>query len=100
MMHVRSLLHPHAPARAYTDRAAHLVERIKIEARWHLAGGEHVDPEDDDARHHFLSLWPLIRNRRLPAGDIAAHFYDIASDQGALLAGLIIARRNRTSTTS
>jgi hypothetical protein len=96
MMHARHFYHQ--PPTNVTARAAHLVERIKIEARWHLAGGEPVEAEDADARHHFVSLWPLIRNRRLPAGDIAANFYDIARDQGALLAGLIIARRNRTST--
>lgn len=97
MMHARNF--PQPPTNA-TDRAACLVERIKIEARWYLAGGETIDAEGDDARHHFVAMWPLIRNRRLPASDIAAHFYDIAADQGALLAGLIIARRNRTGRTS
>lgn len=93
MMHARNFYHQ--PPTNVTDRAACLLDRVKIEARWYLSGGDQVEAEGCDARHHFLCMWPLIRNRRLPAGDIAAHFYDIAADQGALLAGLIVARRNR-----
>lgn len=77
------------------QRAPRLVERIKIETRWLLHSNEPVAEEGDDARGHFVSMWPLIRQRRIPAHDIATHFYDIAADQGALLAGLILKRRAR-----
>jgi hypothetical protein len=77
------------------ERAPRLVDRIKIEARWLLTTSPNVNAADATSRRAFLERWPAIRNRRVPADEIARHFYDIAADQGATLASLIIARRNK-----
>jgi hypothetical protein len=77
------------------DRAPRLVDRIKLEVRWLLTTSPNVSEGDAATRRAFVAGWPVIRNRRVPADEIARHFYDIAADQGAALASLIIARRNR-----
>jgi hypothetical protein len=78
------------------DRAPRLIERIKIEARWILlTTSPHASAPDATTRRAFLAQWPNIRNARLPADEIARHFYDIAADQAAALASLIVARRNK-----
>jgi hypothetical protein len=77
------------------SRAAMLAARVKIETRWLLltTAGE-VSGAAAGARRDFVAQWPAIRNGRLPADEIGQHFYDIAADQAATFAALIIARRN------
>jgi len=85
-----------ACAQSLQSRAERLAARVKIETRWILlTTATNVNADDADARRAFIAQWPAIRNGRLPADDIARHFYDIAADQAATFAALIIARRNK-----
>jgi hypothetical protein len=78
------------------DRAPRLIERIKIETRWILLTAAHEIAAPDAARtESFIAHWRAIRNARLPADEIARRFYDIAAEQAATFAALIIARRNK-----
>jgi hypothetical protein len=78
------------------DRAPRLIERIKIETRWLLLTASHeIAVPNAETKAQLVASWRAIRNARLPADEIARHFYDIAADQAATLASLIIARRNR-----
>lgn len=78
------------------DRAPRLIERIKIETRWILlTAAQNMTDCDTATRRRFTAHWFAIRNARLPADEVARNFYDIAADQAATFASLIIARRNK-----
>lgn len=78
------------------DRAAMLVARIKIEARWLLISAPDSCVADSPGldRREFVTRWPTIRNCQ-PGDSLARHFYEIAVDRGTALARLIAARRER-----
>lgn len=83
-------------AQSVQSRAAQLAARVKIETRWILltnAADAGLAAAQD--RRAFIAQWPAIRNGHLPADEVARHFYDIAADQAASFAALIIARRNK-----
>lgn len=78
-----------------TERAPHLIERIKIETRWLLICPSASPITYAQARRNLVAQWPRIRHRRMPAADIAHRFYDIAAEHAGALAQLITARRER-----
>lgn len=83
-------------AQIAAERAPRLIERIKIETRWLLLTTSVDDAIDhDSARQSLVASWHTIRNAGAPADDIARHFYDIAAEQAATFARLIIARRKK-----
>jgi len=73
------------------DRGPHLAGRIKIETRWLLLTNQYnltaITPREKTS---FIARWPSIRR---PGEDIARHLYEIAADQAATFAALIVARR-------
>ena len=81
-------------------RAERLVEAIKLETRWLLisapTASDHEISEDFATldRRQFVSAWPAIRNRRLPAADLE-QFYTLVADRASAFAHLIEIRRMR-----
>jgi hypothetical protein len=80
------------------QRAARLLDRIKIETRWLLASApvRRADrPTYEEARAKLIASWPAIRHRRVERHLLASFYYDVAADGAALLAHLIEVRRAR-----
>ena len=88
-----------AAAAATADRAARLLDRIKIETRWLLisppARTFKIDAENYSAdRAALILFWPAIRQRRL---DVSGKFYDVVAETSSLLTHLIEIRRQRAA---
>ena len=101
MISVAQIHSKHATQVAAAERAAHLLARIKIEARWLLltapARSYTVDDQHYAAdRRDLVAAWPAIRHQR--ASLAPAGFYDAVGDQASRLVNLIEIRRQRRST--
>ncbi|HGW6361796.1 TPA: hypothetical protein ACNHQ5_004366 [Escherichia coli] len=101
MITVAQILSQHAAQVAAAERSAHLLARIKIEARWLLltapARSFAIDDQHYAAdRRALVAAWPDIRHRRMSSA-APASFYDAVADQASRLVGLIEVRRQRRS---
>lgn len=86
----------HAPPSTTIERAARLLDRIKLETRWLLVSTRTRDFRIDDHdyaedRQKLVAAWPAWRRGEI--GGLA--FYDRVGDGGSLLTHLIEIRRQR-----